>query len=63
MVTKRKRMGSVPIPYIKFNITIDTMFETNADANVNTNVQCERTLTSRYASSFCTADMFFYLAA
>ena len=48
MVTKHKlKMAFVPIPCIDVNMTTDTMlkFDTNADANVNIDVLCERTFT------------------
>ena len=40
-------MGSIPILCVNISITIDTKlkFEANAAANVNIDVQCERTLT------------------
>ena len=40
-------MGSIPILCININIIIDTMlkFDANADANVNIDDQCKRTLT------------------
>ena len=40
---KCKRMGSIPILCINVNIIIDTLLQ--FDANVNNDVQCERTLT------------------
>ena len=42
-----QRKGSVPIPCVNVNSTIDTMlkFDANSDANVYIDAKCERTLT------------------
>ena len=47
-----QRMGSIPILCVSVNITIDTMlkFNANLDANVNIEVQCERTFRKTFDS-------------
>ena len=45
-------MGFIPILCINVNITKDTMlkFDSKADANINIDVQCEKTFTAKTCS-------------
>ena len=49
-----QRMDSIPILCINANFTIDTILKFDTDANVNIDVQCERTFIGCLAeSTYC----------